>query len=86
MNRIVPEGNGLYEHEDEGLDDMPGHVKCTLSGVSLTIPITNGKLALGTWQGIWLMEYRSSSHTREVTVTIQGSPKLKNKWLINDCV
>ena len=51
---------------------MPAHIKSILSGVTLTIPITNGKLALGTWQGIWLMEYRTHQHTRQLTVTIQG--------------
>lgn len=59
MNKLVPEGKQLYEHDFEGLDDMPAHVKCTLSGVSLNIPVTNGKLAMGVWQGIYLMEYRN---------------------------
>lgn len=77
LNRLAPEGKELYEHDDEGPDDMPGHVKCMLSGVSLTIPITNGRLGLGTWQGVWLMEYRNSTHTREVTVTIQGCTENK---------
>lgn len=63
----------MYEHNDEGEDDMPAHVKSMISGVSLSIPITNGKLGLGTWQGIWLMEYRDSSHSRQITVTIQGA-------------
>ena len=55
FNRIVPEGKGLYQHDSEGPDDMPAHVKSVLSGASLNIPITNGEVALGTWQGIWLM-------------------------------
>lgn len=55
FNRLVPEGKGLYQHDCEGPDDMPAHVKSVLSGASLNIPITNGQLALGTWQGIWLM-------------------------------
>lgn len=50
-NRLVPQGNGLYEHDYEGPDDMPAHVKSILSGVSLNVPICDGKLALGTWQG-----------------------------------
>lgn len=54
---------------------MPAHVKSVLSGASLNIPITKGQLGLGTWQGIWLMEYRTSSHTREITVTLQGQKK-----------
>lgn len=71
FDRIVPEGD-FYAHDDEGPDDMPGHVKLTITGVSLTIPITNGKLALGTWQGIYLCEFRTYRHTRRVIATIQG--------------
>ncbi len=56
---IVPE-NGRYRHTMEGSDDMPAHVKSSLFGVSLTIPVTNGKLNLGTWQGIWLCEHRDN--------------------------
>ena len=77
LNRLAPEGNELYEHNDEGPDDMPGHVKSMLSGVSLTIPIRNGRLGLGTWQGVWLMEYRNNLHTREVTVTLHGCTENK---------
>lgn len=55
FNKIVPEGKGLYQHDSEGPDDMPAHVKSVLSGASLNIPITNGQLGLGTWQGVWLM-------------------------------
>jgi len=51
---------------------MPAHIKSCISGVSLSIPISKGALALGTWQGIWLMEYRTQSHTRTITATIQG--------------
>lgn len=72
FSRLVPEGKGLYLHDMEGPDDMPAHVKSVLSGASLNIPITKGQLGLGTWQGIWLMEYRTHSHTREITVTLQG--------------
>ena len=54
---------------------MPAHVKSVLSGASINIPITGGQLGLGTWQGIWLMEYRTHTHTREVTVTLQGMHK-----------
>lgn len=71
FDRIVPEGN-FYIHSDEGPDDMPGHVKSTLAGVSLSIPITNGKLALGTWQGIYLCEFRTYRHTRKLVATING--------------
>ena len=72
FNRLVPEGKGLYEHDYEGPDDMPAHVKSALSGVSITIPISKGSLMMGTWQGIWLMEYRAHKHTRNLTVTING--------------
>lgn len=72
LNRIVPEGK-QYIHDSEGPDDMPAHVKTSLIGASLTIPITAGKLALGTWQGIWLCEHRNSGGPRRLVVTIQGA-------------
>ncbi|KAI4937646.1 hypothetical protein J4E85_000081 [Alternaria conjuncta] len=75
LDRIVPEdkkGQGLYRHDAEGSDDMPAHVKSALIGASVTIPITNGKLNTGTWQGIWYLEFRDSKHTRKVVATIQG--------------
>lgn len=59
LNRVVPERLAEYTHTMEGSDDMPAHAKCSLFGVSLTIPICNGKLGLGTWQGIWLCEHRN---------------------------
>lgn len=55
FNKLVPEGKGLYQHDSEGPDDMPAHIKSALTGVSLNIPINNGQLMTGTWQGIWLM-------------------------------
>ena len=61
-----------YEHTLEGADDMPAHAKSTLSGVSITIPITNGRLNLGTWQGIYFCEYRNYGGPRELVVTIIG--------------
>ncbi|KAF3160023.1 hypothetical protein EYR41_011259 [Orbilia oligospora] len=75
MNRIVVEDKkyeGIYRHDAEGSDDMPGHVKSSLIGVSITIPITDGRLNLGTWQGIYYMEFRDSKHRRSVVATIQG--------------
>ena len=75
LDRIVPEdkkGQGLYRHDAEGSDDMPAHVKSALVGASISVPITNGKLATGTWQGIWYLEFRDSKHTRKVVATIQG--------------
>lgn len=72
LNKIVPEGKNLYEHDDEGPDDMPAHIKSALTGVSLNIPISKGQLLMGTWQGIWLMEYRANKQNRQVVVTING--------------
>ncbi|RKO85897.1 hypothetical protein BDK51DRAFT_22223 [Blyttiomyces helicus] len=63
LNRIAPE-NAPYTHTMEGSDDMPAHVKSSLMGVSINVPITNGKLALGTWQGIWLGEHRDRGGSR----------------------
>lgn len=76
LDSLAPEGEGKYEHDEEGLDDMPAHVKSTLCGASLNIPITRGKLAMGQYQGIWLMEFRNSSNARSIVVTIQGSREL----------
>ena len=70
FNRIAPENDTLYTHTDEGPDDMPSHVKSTLAGVSLTIPIVNGKLALGTWQGIYLCEFINHGGKRNFFATI----------------
>ena len=68
MNRLVPEGDRLYTHTAEGPDDMPAHLKTALTNVSLGIPIINGRLALGTWQGIYLWEHRSHGGSRELVV------------------
>ncbi|TID13408.1 secondary thiamine-phosphate synthase enzyme [Venturia nashicola] len=74
MERIVPfdKKGDLYRHSAEGDDDMPAHIKSALIGASVTIPITDGKLATGTWQGIWYLEFRTSKHSRKVVATIQG--------------
>ncbi|CAO3598952.1 unnamed protein product [Absidia cylindrospora] len=74
LDKIVPE-TFPYIHTDEGPDDMPGHLKSGIVGVSLNIPITNGRLNLGTWQGIYLCEHRTHSSGRKVVVTIQGQAK-----------
>ncbi|MEW5310489.1 MAG: hypothetical protein WDW38_002284 [Sanguina aurantia] len=74
LDRIVPEGK-MYRHDDEGSDDMPAHVKSSLMGCSLTIPISHGCLALGTWQGIYLNEHRDSGGPRTVVVTLQGTKR-----------
>lgn len=70
-SRLAPENAG-YLHSDEGPDDMPAHIKSTLVGSSVTIPVRNGSLCTGTWQGIYLCEFRRSHHRRIVTATLQG--------------
>ncbi|MCB0191029.1 MAG: secondary thiamine-phosphate synthase enzyme YjbQ [Anaerolineae bacterium] len=72
FNKMVPENAPYYKHTYEGSDDMPAHIKASLLGNALTIPITNGRLNLGTWQGIYLCEHRNHASGRRITVTIQG--------------
>ena len=72
LDRLVPEGDPLYTHTAEGPDDMPSHVKAALTATSLAIPIAGGRLALGTWQGIYLWEHRARPHRREVLVHVMG--------------
>ena len=72
FNKFVPENEPYYRHTLEGSDDMPAHIKSSILGNSLSIPIKNGVLNLGTWQGIYLCEHRSSAHTRILTATING--------------
>ena len=67
---LVPENQPFYEHTAEGPDDMPAHVKSVLSGSSVTIPIRDGKLLLGTWQGIYLMEFRKHKQRRRLALTV----------------
>ena len=71
FEKLVPE-NADYEHDDEGPDDMPSHIRMVLTRTSETIPIVDGKLQLGTWQGIFLFEHRRESHRRKILVTIIG--------------
>ena len=71
-NRLVRENEPYYRHTDEGSDDMPSHAKSSLTGVSLTIPITNGRLNLGTWQGIYLCEFRDYGGARRLVATVIG--------------
>ena len=70
MNHIVRENEPYYNHVLEGAEDMPAHAKCSLFGVSVTIPITNGHLNLGTWQGIYLCEFRNDGEPRRIVATI----------------
>ncbi|MEH8117362.1 secondary thiamine-phosphate synthase enzyme YjbQ [Aeromonas allosaccharophila] len=72
LHRLVPEDAPYYRHIYEGPDDMPAHIKSSLLGVSLLLPIRDGQLALGTWQGIWLGEHRVDGGARKVQVTLQG--------------
>lgn len=72
LNRLVPEGDPLFTHTTEGPDDMPSHVKSALTSTSLSIPILEGRLALGTWQGIYLWEHRHRSSVRQIVLHISG--------------
>ena len=72
LNRMVKENEPYYDHTLEGADDMPAHAKGSLIGVSITIPITNGRLNLGTWQGIYLCEFRNYGGPRKIVATIYG--------------
>ncbi|GGD57998.1 YjbQ family protein [Erythrobacter arachoides] len=69
---IAPESAG-YEHDSEGPDDMPAHVRSLLTGVSLSIPVADGRMTLGTWQGVYLAEHRRAPHSREIVVQIIGA-------------
>ncbi|KVI07638.1 Uncharacterized protein family UPF0047 [Cynara cardunculus var. scolymus] len=73
LNRVVPEGRSApWKHTLEGPDDMPAHIKSSMFGCALTIPITDGQLNMGTWQGIWLCEHRDAPTARKVVVTLNG--------------
>ncbi|WP_263772767.1 secondary thiamine-phosphate synthase enzyme YjbQ [Propionivibrio soli] len=70
--RWAPDGDPAYQHDDEGEDDMAAHARTLLAGTSVTVPVAAGALALGTWQGIYLWEHRTSSHRRRIVVTVIG--------------
>ena len=72
LNKLVPEGLSYYTHTMEGLDDMPAHIKASLIGNSVNVPITNNSLNLGTWQGIYLCEFRNNSSSRKLVLTVFG--------------
>jgi secondary thiamine-phosphate synthase enzyme len=72
FERLVPDGDAIFEHTLEGEDDMPAHVRTALTTVNLSIPVRNGEMALGTWQGIFLWEHRHHSHLRHVTLHFIG--------------
>ncbi len=72
MARAVPDGDALFAHDDEGPDDMPAHIRTLLTNPNLSIPVSAGRCALGTWQGIYLWEHRTAGHHRHITVTVLG--------------
>jgi len=72
LARLVPDGDPLFHHTDEGPDDMPSHVRAILTNMDLTLPVSDGRCALGTWQGVFLYEHRSHRQRRELIVTVQG--------------
>jgi secondary thiamine-phosphate synthase enzyme len=72
MSRLVADGDALFRHTAEGPDDMPAHVRSVLTQTELTLPVRAGRLALGTWQGVYLWEHRSRGHERHVAVTVLG--------------
>ena len=73
FNKMVPEGSQYYSHVEEGPDDMPAHIKSSILGNTLIIPIKNGNLNLGTWQGIYLCEHRNNITARKIVLTLQGN-------------
>lgn len=75
MSTLVPDGDPMFVHTAEGPDDMPAHVRSVLTQAGLTLPISDGKLGLGIWQGVYLWEHRTSAHHRRVTITVQGMAK-----------
>lgn len=72
MGRIAPDGDPAWEHDAEGPDDMPAHIRSVLTQTGLTLPVADGRLDLGTWQGVYLWEHRHRPHRRRLTVTVQG--------------
>ena len=72
FNRLVPEDADYFTHGSEGSDDMPSHIRMVLTRISETVPIANGKMRLGTWQGIFLFEHRRAPHRRKIWITIMG--------------
>jgi secondary thiamine-phosphate synthase enzyme len=73
--RLVPDGDALFKHRAEGPDDMPAHVRSALTATQLSIPIIDGRVALGTWQGIYLWEHRLRGHSRELALHVLGEPR-----------
>ncbi|MGE3774787.1 MAG: secondary thiamine-phosphate synthase enzyme YjbQ [Gammaproteobacteria bacterium] len=84
MARIAPDGDPLWQHDDEGPDDMPAHVRSVVGDVALTVPVGDGRCALGTWQGVYLWEHRRHGHRREIVVTVQGIPRAESRRATED--
>jgi secondary thiamine-phosphate synthase enzyme len=72
FNRLVPENADYFEHDTEGADDMPSHIRMVLTRTNETIPVISGKMQLGTWQGIFVFEHRHAPHRRKIAITIIG--------------
>jgi secondary thiamine-phosphate synthase enzyme len=72
MTRLVTDGDPIFDHTDEGPDDMSAHIRTILSGHDLTLPVSNGQCALGVWQGVYLWEHRTAGHRRNLTLTVSG--------------
>lgn len=72
LSRLAPDGDPAYRHDTEGTDDMAAHVRSILTSSSFTIPVSDGRLALGTWQGLYLYEHRHAPHSRSIVVTVMG--------------
>ena len=72
FSRLILDGDPLFSHTDEGADDMPAHIRSVLTQTELSIPIIAGRLALGTWQGVYLWEHRTSPHLMDISITIHG--------------
>lgn len=72
LARLVPDGDRLFRHTAEGRDDMPAHVRSVLTHTDVVLPVSAGRLRLGTWQGIYLYEHRIAAHTRQVIITVKG--------------
>ncbi len=73
MARLVPDGDPIFRHTDEGPDDMPAHVRSVLTSNSLSVPVSSGRFDLGIWQGVYLWEHRRSAHHRRISITVQGT-------------
>lgn len=81
FERLVPDGDSIYVHTMEGEDDMPAHVRTALTAVNLSIPVSGGRPALGTWQGIYVWEHRHRSHSRRVALHFIGEQKIRSQPL-----